>query len=118
MRRRRATQYSRARLRPGAFGSPRRSAPSHAFVLQSRPRCGCARSGTQMIQASNVSKSFGARAVLRDVSFVVNDGETLGVVGPNGSGKSSLLRILAGGLAPDRGSVAVSAGARVALLPQ
>ena len=42
---------------------------------------------------------------LRDVSFDVNNGETLGVIGNNGAGKSTLLRVLAGLLDPDEGSI-------------
>jgi ABC-type polysaccharide/polyol phosphate transport system ATPase subunit len=44
---------------------------------------------------------------LRDVSFTVNHGESLGVVGPNGAGKSTLLQVLAGILVPSEGDVAI-----------
>ncbi|WGD38313.1 ABC transporter ATP-binding protein [Lysinibacter sp. HNR] len=47
---------------------------------------------------------------LRDVSFTVNQGEAIGVVGRNGNGKSTLLKLVAGVLLPDEGSVRVHAG--------
>lgn len=47
---------------------------------------------------------------LRDVSFTVQDGESIGVVGRNGQGKSTLLRLVAGVLLPDEGSVQVHGG--------
>jgi len=71
-----------------------------------------------MLQLSDVSKSYGARSVLRGASFVVNRGRVLGVIGPNGSGKSTLLRIAAGDLASDGGRVDVPAGSHVAYLRQ
>ncbi len=45
---------------------------------------------------------------LSDVSFHVNDGETLGIIGPNGAGKSTLLKILSGIIIPDSGTVNIS----------
>ncbi len=68
------------------------------------------------LHARDISKSFGARAVLDHVSLVVVPGERVGVIGPNGIGKSTLLRVLAGLAPPDAGRV-VSAGA-VGYLPQ
>ncbi len=47
---------------------------------------------------------------LRDVSFQIGQGETIGVVGRNGQGKSTLLKLIAGVLLPDRGAVDVRAG--------
>ena len=47
---------------------------------------------------------------LQDVSFLVQPGETIGLIGANGSGKSTLLKCLARILTPDRGSIAVKAG--------
>jgi lipopolysaccharide transport system ATP-binding protein len=52
---------------------------------------------------------------LKDVSFTVKKGETLGIIGENGSGKSTLLKIIAGVLTPDSGSVKVNG--KIAPLP-
>jgi ATP-binding cassette, subfamily F, member 3 len=70
------------------------------------------------VQAIQLSKSFGARDVLRDVSFRVDPGDRLAVVGRNGEGKTTLLRILAGRLDPDGGRVSLPKGATVALHDQ
>ncbi len=59
------------------------------------------------IEARGLSKSFGGRAALREVSFSAVRGELLGVIGPNGAGKTTLLSILAGIRAPDSGSLSV-----------
>lgn len=69
-----------------------------------------------MLQADNISFSYGKRAILKDVSFLAEDGECLVVTGENGSGKSTLLSILSGALKPDRGSV--KANGRIGLVPQ
>jgi ATP-binding cassette subfamily F protein 3 len=70
------------------------------------------------VQAIQISKAFGARDVLADVSFRIAPGERLAVVGRNGEGKTTLLRILAGQLEPDGGSVSLAKGAHVALHDQ
>ena len=57
------------------------------------------------ILALNVSKSFGEKAVLRDVSFTVPEGGTLVLTGDSGSGKTTLLRLILGLEAPDQGLV-------------
>ena len=56
-----------------------------------------------MFFAESVSKSFGGLDVLEDVSFVVGNGERVGLVGSNGAGKTTLLRLLAGEDDPDAG---------------
>jgi ABC-type multidrug transport system ATPase subunit len=61
-----------------------------------------------VMQVAGVSKRFGRRPVLRDVSFSVRAGEVVAVTGPNGCGKTTLLRICVGLLAPDAGQVAVA----------
>lgn len=60
-----------------------------------------------MIEAQNISKSFGNNTVLRDVSFKVAEGESLAIIGRSGTGKSVLLKHLIGLLMPDEGTVRV-----------
>src|SRR5262245_48412536 len=73
-----------------------------------------------MLRISNLKKSFGGHDVLLDVSFEVAEREKVALVGPNGAGKSSLLKIVAGVLDPDEGSVRVQGDAsrEIAYLPQ
>ena len=59
------------------------------------------------MRAAGLSKAYGSRAALRDVSFSVEPGELAAVIGPNGAGKTTLLQIVAGVLAPDAGDVSV-----------
>jgi ATPase subunit of ABC transporter with duplicated ATPase domains len=74
-------------------------------------------SGT--LAARRVTKSYGAKTVLEDVSVTVPPHARLGVVGPNGSGKTTLLRLLAGLEQPDAGVVErAPAGLSVGYLPQ
>jgi ABC-type sugar transport system ATPase subunit len=60
-----------------------------------------------IIEARNISKSFGGVFAVNDVSLGVAPGEIHGLVGENGAGKSTLMRVLAGILTPDTGSVLV-----------
>ena len=59
------------------------------------------------LRADGVSKTYGGRAALREVTFAVAPGATVAVIGPNGAGKTTLLQILAGALAPTSGSVSL-----------
>jgi ATP-binding cassette subfamily F protein 3 len=56
-----------------------------------------------MLYAEHVTKSFGSTDVIRDLNFIVGDGEHVGLVGPNGGGKSTILRLVAGDHKPDVG---------------
>jgi ABC-type multidrug transport system ATPase subunit len=58
-----------------------------------------------LLTVKDLSKKFGARAVLRDVSFNVRPGEVLGLIGPNGAGKTTLFECLAGVLPSDGGVI-------------
>ena len=74
---------------------------------------------TASIHARGLSLALGARHILDGVSLDVDPGQRVGLVGPNGVGKSTLLRVVAGQLAPDAGVVALSpATANVGYLPQ
>jgi macrolide transport system ATP-binding/permease protein len=70
------------------------------------------------LQVVGVAKTFGPEVVLRDASFVLHLGEKVGLVGENGVGKSTLLRILAGEVAPDAGRATVAPGLTLGYLPQ
>ncbi len=60
-----------------------------------------------MLIAKGLYKAFGSHEILQGVDLTVADGDFLSIMGESGSGKSTLLAILAGNLAPDRGSVTV-----------
>jgi len=63
------------------------------------------RCGQVVLKVENLSKSYGANSVLKDVSFNIERGERIAIVGVNGAGKSTLVRILANALDFDNGKV-------------
>jgi ATP-binding cassette subfamily F protein uup len=58
-----------------------------------------------VIDAENVSKSYGERSIIRDFTLRVQRGDRIGIVGPNGAGKTTLLKLLTGEIQPDSGTV-------------
>ncbi len=71
-----------------------------------------------MIQLIGLSKSFGERVLLDQVTWTVDDGDRVGLCGPNGAGKTTLLRMLAGLDEADAGTIARPSGLTVGYLPQ
>ena len=71
-----------------------------------------------VIEAKNIGKSFGGRAIVRDFSVRVMRGDRVGIVGPNGSGKTTLLNLLTGVLAPDTGEVRLGVNLDMTTLDQ
>jgi ATP-binding cassette subfamily F protein uup len=71
-----------------------------------------------LINAQELSKSFGAKPLFQNVSFTISEGDRIGLIGPNGSGKSTLLRIVAGEVKPDSGGVAARKRTRLCYVEQ
>jgi ATP-binding cassette subfamily F protein 3 len=71
-----------------------------------------------MLSVNNLAKSFAHQLIFKDISFVINSGERVGLLGPNGCGKTTLLRLIADEEQPDRGSVFIDPQTRVGYLRQ
>ncbi|MFN3630432.1 MAG: ATP-binding cassette domain-containing protein [Casimicrobiaceae bacterium] len=75
-------------------------------------------SGRVVAELVNVSKSFGEKKIVRDLSLTVLRGDKIGLVGPNGIGKTTLLRLILGEIAPDAGRIRTGTNLRVAYFDQ
>lgn len=71
-----------------------------------------------ILDVNKVSKDFGQGTLFEDLSFSLNDGESLSIVGSNGCGKSTLLKIIAGLVRVDSGTINIRKGAKIAYLDQ
>ncbi|CAM5197717.1 Energy-dependent translational throttle protein EttA OS=Castellaniella defragrans (strain DSM/ CCUG 39792 / 65Phen) OX=1437824 GN=ettA PE=3 SV=1 [Castellaniella denitrificans] len=76
------------------------------------------RLGNEVIEFRNVSKSFGDRVLIDDLSFKVPPGAIVGIIGPNGAGKSTLFRMIAGQETPDAGEVVLGQTVKLAYVDQ
>ena len=71
-----------------------------------------------MIRANNVTLSFGKRVLFDEVNVSFTKGNCYGVIGANGAGKSTFLKILSGEIEPNKGSIEITPGLRMAVLKQ
>jgi sulfate-transporting ATPase len=76
------------------------------------------RLGNDVIEFKNVSKAFGDRLLIDNLSFTVPAGAIVGIIGPNGAGKSTLFRMITGKEQPDSGEVVIGQTAKVSLVDQ
>lgn len=76
------------------------------------------RLGNEVIEFLNVSKGYGDRLLIDDLSFKVPAGAIVGIIGPNGAGKSTLFRMLAGKEQPDAGEVKLGQTVQLAYVDQ
>lgn len=71
-----------------------------------------------LMTVEGISKAFGEKVVLNDITFGVETGDKIGIIGINGTGKSTLLKILAGEEEADSGKITTMRGMRLGYLPQ
>jgi len=76
------------------------------------------RLGTQVFEFHNVSKSFGDRMLIDNLSFAIPAGAIVGIIGPNGAGKSTLFKLIAGKEKPDSGEVIIGSTVKMAFVDQ
>ena len=76
------------------------------------------RLGNEVIEFKNVSKGYGDRLLIDDVSFRVPPGAIVGIIGPNGAGKSTLFRMITGKEQPDSGEIVIGSTAHISMVDQ
>jgi sulfate-transporting ATPase len=76
------------------------------------------RLGNEVIEFKNVSKSFGDRLLIDNLSFKVPAGAIVGIIGPNGAGKSTLFKLIGGKEQPDSGEVKIGSTVKMAFVDQ
>ncbi|MCE2943340.1 MAG: energy-dependent translational throttle protein EttA [Lysobacteraceae bacterium] len=76
------------------------------------------RLGQNVIEFKNVSKSYGDRVLIDDLSFIIPNGAIVGIIGPNGAGKSTLFRMITGQEKPDKGEIVMGSTVKLAYVDQ
>ena len=76
------------------------------------------RLGNEVIEFNNVSKGYGDRLLIEDLSFRIPPGAIVGIIGPNGAGKSTLFRMIAGEEQPDSGEIKMGQTVQLAYVDQ
>ncbi len=76
------------------------------------------RLGSQVIEFKGVTKSFGDRVLIDNLSFNIPAGAIVGIIGPNGAGKSTLFKMIAGREQPDSGEVVIGSTVKMAYVDQ
>ncbi len=90
----------------------RRTGPA-AMGLEAAPK-----SGKRVVEAFDISKSFGDQPIVQDFSIRIGRGERIAFVGPNGAGKTTLLNLLTGHIEPDQGSIKLGTNLEIAIFDQ
>ena len=76
------------------------------------------RLGDSVIEFKNVSKGYGDRLLIDDLSFAIPPGAIVGIIGPNGAGKSTLFRMITGAEKPEKGEIKIGSTVQVAHVDQ
>jgi len=76
------------------------------------------RLGQNVIEFKNVTKAYGDRVLIDDLSFIIPNGAIVGIIGPNGAGKSTLFRMITGQEKPDKGEIVMGSTVKLAYVDQ
>ena len=95
-----------------AYESQKRNETQEIFIPVAE------RLGDSVIEFKNVSKGYGERLLIDDVSFKIPPGAIVGIIGPNGAGKSTLFRMITGKEKPDSGEIAIGPTVKLAYVDQ
>ena len=95
-----------------AYESQKRNETQEIFIPVAE------RLGDSVIEFKHVSKGYGDRLLIDDVSFKIPPGAIVGIIGPNGAGKSTLFRMITGKEKPDSGEIAIGPTVKLAYVDQ
>ncbi|EST53208.1 ABC transporter ATP-binding protein [Brevibacillus panacihumi W25] len=110
---RRAKSMEKALARIERIDKPRLEAERMGLQFQKTER-----SGQDVLKAEGVHKTFGAKTLFADASFLLRYGERKALLGPNGCGKSTWIKMLLGEVVPDQGTVTIGSSVKVGYLSQ
>jgi ATP-binding cassette subfamily F protein uup len=105
MRRQPKARGTKAKYRIDAFDDLKEKAAGKEEVKKLELNIKQTRQGNKVIEVEHISKSFGDKKIVDDFSYIFKKKDRIGIVGKNGMGKSTLLNMLTGNLAPDKGKI-------------
>src|SRR5262245_50295693 len=108
-----AFRYSRH-----ARSDPPEDSSQHEEMIWARALLVFSKGMAPIINAQQISKTYGITPLFQNISFTVSEGDRIGLIGPNGAGKSTLLQILGDRVKPDSGDVAVRRRTRLSCVAQ
>ena len=71
-----------------------------------------------LVQFSNVSKNFGTKSLIDNISFTINKGDLTTLIGPNGAGKTTIAKLMLGLEKPSSGKITMSSKLKIGYVPQ
>ena len=96
---------TKAKYRVDAFEELKEKAAKKTAAPQLELSVKTTRQGGKIIEVDHISKSYGAKKIVDDFSYVFKKKDRIGIVGPNGAGKSTFLNMLTGKIQPDSGTI-------------
>lgn len=105
MRRQPKARGTKAQYRIDSFYDTERMAKKDLSKSSMELQVQMARLGNKILEIQGVHKSYGAKAMVKDFSYIFKKKDRIGIIGPNGVGKTTLLQMLTGSLAPDQGQI-------------